>query len=120
MRTSGHRSAGAGCAGPTRPDRRRAVCWRLASRGLSRRPGAVVPSGNQGATGGIASAGPLLPSYVTDSTVWWTTAAGVPGVALRRGGDAARPNVTYADPLLVSRRHVDFLRIRTAIRCTGR
>jgi hypothetical protein len=28
--------------------------------------------------------------------------------------------VTYADPLLVSRRHVDFLRIRTAIRCTGR
>jgi len=57
---------------------------------------------------------------VTDSTVWWTTAAGVPGGALRRGGDAARPNVTYADPLLVSRRHVDFLRIRTAIRCTGR
>src|ERR1051326_5933117 len=118
MRMSGHRSAGAGCAGPTRPERHRAARQRLASRGTSRRPGAAVPPGNPGAAGGIASAGPLLPSYVTDSTVWWTTAAGVPGVAWRCGGDAARPNVTYADPLLVSRRHVDFLRIRTAIRCT--
>ncbi|MEP7026015.1 MAG: hypothetical protein ABJB47_19890 [Actinomycetota bacterium] len=55
---------------------------------------------------------------MTDSTLAWTTDADA--IAVTWPGVFAGPSVTFADPLLVARRHVDFLRIRSSIRCTGR
>ena len=125
---SGHLSAGAACAAPTRPERRRHALGqqprgaqpgtaRTRARELHLLPGPGVFA-DTSAGAGIAPARPSFPIDVTDSTAGTPTAADAIAVT-GRGAFPVLP-VTIADPLLVARRHVDFLRIRSSIRCTGR